>query len=145
MPASEIDPRRPAITRTLAQRAGASPGAGAVTNAILGTWQEVAERLAPVIGERGVDVLMRRALHLTGKAYPWLVVGGEHRNSDALLDKLKGRFQGCEADGALAAGEDLLVNFTDLLASLIGESLTGRLLAPVWLAPPPESEQETST
>ena len=145
MPASGNEPRRQAIARTLAQGVGASPGAGAVTDAILGTWQAVARRLAPVIGERGVDVLLRRALHVTSKAYPWLAVGGDHGNSVALLDSLTKRFQSCEAEGAMAAGNELLVTFTDLLASLIGESLTGRLLAPVWSPAPPESEQETST
>jgi hypothetical protein len=37
----------------------------------------------------------------------------------------------------------LLLTFTELLATLIGESLTERLLAPVWARPSLPSDQET--
>ena len=105
----------------------------------------MADRLAPVIGARGVDALFSRSLHVTSKTFPWLAMAGNDGNSAALLASLKVRLAGQETAAAAEASDALLVNFTELLATLIGESLTERLLAPVWLPPSPESEQETAS
>jgi hypothetical protein len=43
---------------------------------------------------------------------------------------------------AAEAAQALLFNFTEMLSRLVGESLTERLLAPVWAHPPLLSEQE---
>jgi hypothetical protein len=43
----------------------------------------------------------------------------------------------------MAAGTALLVTFTELLVSLIGESLSERLLAPVWAPQLLASAQES--
>jgi hypothetical protein len=134
-----------AIRRTLAQGAGEAPDASAIAEATLSTWQQVAARLAPVIGARGVDALFSRSLHVTSKTCPGLATAGNDGNSAALLAGLKARLAGQETAAAAEASQALLVNFTELLATLIGASLTERLLAPVWLPPPPESAQETTS
>jgi hypothetical protein len=46
---------------------------------------------------------------------------------------------------AQEAAFTLLLTFTELLATLIGESLTERLLAPVWARPSLPLEQETAS
>ena len=137
-----------AIRRTLAQGAGEAPDASAIAEATLNTWQQVADRLAPVIGARGVDALFSRSLHVTSKTFPWLAMAGNDGNdgnSAALLASLKARLAGQETAAAAEASHALLVNFTELLATLIGESLTDRLLAPVWMPPLPAAEQETTS
>jgi hypothetical protein len=128
----------------LAQSAGESPDASAIAEATLSTWRQVADRLAPVIGARGVDALLSRSLHVTSKAFPWLAMAGNDGSSAALLAGLKVRLASQEMAAAAEASHALLVNFTELLATLIGASLTERLLAPVWLPPSPESEQESA-
>ena len=45
----------------------------------------------------------------------------------------------------LAAVMALMVTFTELLSTLIGDSLTKRLLNPVWALPSPTSAQETKS
>jgi hypothetical protein len=125
--------------------AGDARDASPVAEATLSIWQQVAARLALIIGGRGVDVLLRRALHLTNTAFPWLAIAEDHRNSAALLASLKARLAGREPDVAMEASITLLVTFTDLLVTLIGESLTDSLLRPVWASRSPPSEQETTS
>ncbi len=144
MSTTSDDPHREAIRRTLARSAGEVPDASAVAEATLGTWRQVAARLAPVIGARGVEALFGRSLHATSKAFPDLAKVQNGENGAARLADLKACLAAQEPAVAAEAGQALLVNFTELLATLIGASLTERLLAPVWLPPSPESERETA-
>jgi hypothetical protein len=137
--------RHEAIGTLLAQRAGKSPDAQAIARATGGIWPEVAARLAPVIGARGVDVLFARALHQTSTAFPWLQIAGDHGSGVAALDTLRTCLAGQETTAAAKASHALLMNFTELLATLIGESLTDRLLGPVWAPLLTASEQETGS
>src|SRR5438128_1114039 len=120
--------RREAIRRTLAQRAGNASDASAIAEATLSTWREVATRLAPVIGTRGVDVLFRRSLHITSKTFSCLAIAGDHKDSSVSLASFRARIENCEKVVAAEASNALLATFTELLATLIGESLTEQLL-----------------
>ncbi|MBC7681738.1 MAG: hypothetical protein H7172_05345 [Ferruginibacter sp.] len=132
------------IRGTLTQRAGRAPDTTSALGAITATWQYMAARLEPVIGTRGVGVLLDRALHLTGKKYLWLVQAAPTEPVADPLARLQSRFTNRDSADVAEAGSALLVTFTELLASLIGEPLTERLLASVWLAAPPPSEQDHS-
>jgi hypothetical protein len=133
--------RREAIRRILAQRAGGAADASAIAEATLSTWRQMTAQLEPLIGVRGADALFSRSLHLTSKAFPSLAIGGNREGGAALLASLKARLEACEAAVATEASLTLLVTFSDLLATLIGEPLTERLLGTVW--PISASEQET--
>lgn len=128
------------IQGTLTQRAGGAPDAPAVVDAVSRTWQFMAAQLEPVIGERGVGVLLDRAVHLTGKRYPWLAYTAAPQDHADRLVRLQTQFARRDAKEAAEAGCALLVTFTELLAGLIGESLTERLLASVWLDNPPHPD-----
>ena len=145
MSTTSNDRHHAAIRRTLARGAGEAPDASAIAEATLNTWHQVATRLAPVVGVRGVDAIFSRSLHVTSKAFPGLAMAGNDGNSAALLAGLKARLAGQETAAAAEASHALLVNFTELLATLIGESLTDRLLAPVWMPPLPAAEQEITS
>lgn len=146
---TESDLRRAAIRETLAHHAGKTPDANAIAAATILTWGQMAIRLAPVIGARGVDVLIRRALHLTHLAFPWLVVAGgeneEHEESIAPLTSLTACLADREPAVVIEASAALLITFTEQLTTLIGESLTARLLGPVWVSSSPAAEQETAS
>ena len=129
-----------AIRRTLAHRAGVAPDATAVAEATLGMLHQLAAQLTPVIGARGVDALLTYSLHQTGRAFSWLE--GDHEDIATLLASIKERLEVREAADATEASCALLVTLADLLGTLIGESLTKRLLAPVWAATPPASVPE---
>jgi len=136
MPA-EKDRLREAIQRTLEVHTADPRDARAVAGATLGTWQQVSERLTPVIGERGVDALFTRALHLASATFPWLADG----DGPASAATFKARLEAHEARAAAAASQAVLLAFTNLLATLIGNPLSERLLASVW-APNPSPEPE---
>lgn len=142
---STTDSYRETIRITLAERAGDAPDASAVAEATISTWHQVASHLIPVIGAGGVDVLFNRSLHLTCTAFPWLTILGDHRDNTVLFASLKARLTGRDPDAAVEASYTLLVTFVELLMSLIGESLTERLLSSVWEPPLPTSEQENES
>lgn len=142
---TESELRREAIRRTLTYHAGKKADANVIATATLHTWSLIDTRLAPVIGARGVDVLFRRALHLTQSTFPSLIiVGGEEKESAALLARIKASLAECKPAVAAEASYTLLVTFTELLTPLIGESLVARLFDPVWVPSSPASKQEPS-
>lgn len=130
------DSYREAIRKTLAQYAGESPDAPAVAAAALRMWQSVAASLEPVIGVMGVDALFIRSLHLLSAEFPWLTAA--ETQSAAL--HVKTQLAQKEPATAMAAAQALLLTFSKLLSSLIGDSLTEHLLAPVWAAQLPKKE-----
>ena len=110
-----------------------APGADAVqiASAVVGLWHEIDDALTPIVGAGGVVALYQRSLHLTATAHPWLAIkanGGDPANLQSLLA------QQSPANAAIA-GSAFLHTFHTLLVSLVGPSLTERLLRPVW-APP---------
>lgn len=142
MPTTDSGFYREAIRRKLAKCTGEAPNAGAIAEATLSTWHQVAARLSPVIGERGTDALLSRSVHLTGNAYPWLAMAGDQADQESRLAAIKTRLAGCETDTATEASYTLFTTFVELLAALIGASLTERLLGPVWAPPLTTSEKE---
>jgi hypothetical protein len=136
---------REAIRMTLVLRAGQHPNADTAAEATAATWREVAVQLTPVIGARGLDVLFNRALHQTSAAFPWLALAVDRGGSASPLPSLMSCLAGQQTSSATEASYTLLLTFTELLASLIGESLTTRLLAPVWAPPSSSSRQESAS
>ena len=145
MPTLESDFLRERVRATLVHHAGADPDARAVASATLRTWSQMADRLSPVIGARGVGALFERALLLTSKQYPCLARTGVHKTGDAFLGSLQAAIEACDRDAAVAATCVLLSTFTEHLATLIGESLTTRLMSPVWVRVSPPSDEEISS
>ena len=135
--------RRELIRMKLVRSAGGESDASALAAATVATWSQISARLYPLIGARGVDTLFNRTLFLTSVSFPWLVVAGDSEHATAPLDGLRGRLARQDAPVATAASCEFLFTFTDLLATLIGDSFTDRLLDPVWAPPLPVSERES--
>lgn len=120
------------IAAPLASRVGRGASAAQIADVIVATWQEIDSALAPIVGSRGVAALYKRSLYLTAAAHPWLA--DMHDGAAAALDltALKSVIvQQSSADAALG-GNALLQTFHQLLGSLVGPSLTERLLRSVW-------------
>lgn len=143
MPTTNAEARREAIGIMVAARAESADDANALARATIDTWREVTAQAAPVIGAGGVDVLLSRAIHQTGSVFPWLAAAADDRPGSALLATLQARFAGQDRAAIEAASAALLLNFAELLATLIGESLTDRLLGSVWTRATPASGRET--
>lgn len=86
--------------------------------------------LTPIIGHKGVEALHKRSLHLAGLAHPWLSGKPPDLSSAEHLQVALSAKGG--ADAALG-GAAFFQAFYDLLTSLLGASLTERLLRTVWI------------
>lgn len=122
----------PALTAPLSERAPPGASASQIAAALGSIALELDAALTPIIGPRGVMALWQRSLHLTSAAHPWLSAGqpgGLSPLDTALLATAVAQRDDHDATVAVNA---LLQAFHELLASLIGLSLTERLLRTVW-------------
>jgi hypothetical protein len=131
---------RESIRTALAQRVGI-PDSDATAKATAAMWRLVAAQLVPVIGARGLEVLFDRAHRMTCATFPWLAVGSG--SGAGLLPGVAERLACQRPAEAAEASYTLFVTFTELLMNLIGESLTARLLTPVWAGPSMPSVKES--
>jgi hypothetical protein len=120
------------IAPPLAHWVGEEASAAQIAEAMVATWQEVGTALAPIIGQRGVAALYKRSLYLTGTAHPWLAGLHDSVQSPIDLAALKSVLAQQTSADAAVGGNALLQSFYQLLASLVGPSLTERLLRSVW-------------
>ena len=120
-------------------RVGQDAGAAKIAGALLTIWVEIDTVLAPILGERGVALLYKRSIYLTMQSHPWLSHTHEGAETAMHLEALEAAFAQQSNSDAAAAGHTLLLKFHELLASLIGPSLTQRLLRS--LIAPVESSQ----
>lgn len=120
------------ILASLTHRVGPNADIATTAQAITSILQNMDTALTPIIGQQGVAALYRRSLHLCAANHPRLA--GTYDSVQASLDltALKSVLvEQSEAD-ALFYGEVLLTTFYELLTTLIGPSLTARLLRGVW-------------
>jgi len=120
------------IVASLAHRVGPSADIAGIAEAITSILQDMDAALTPIIVQQGCVALLRRSLHLSASAHARLA--GMHDRVQATPDRsgLKAvLLEQTEAD-ALFFGEVLLTTFYTLLTTLIGPSLTARLLRDVW-------------
>jgi hypothetical protein len=122
--------RSPVATLTRRVEAGAT--ATQIADAMVSAWQEIDVALSPLIGKGGVAALYKRTLFLTTPAHPWLA--GIHEGTTAAIDLWALKSVIAKQSGVVAAagGGALLQTFYELLTSLVGPSLTERLLRSVW-------------
>jgi len=142
MPITDRELCRETIRRTLRQRAKDTSDALSIATATSEIWLLMSAQLTPVIGGNGVDAILRRSLYLVSAAFPWLTSPDEHVDHESLPVRISVRFAGRDSVVVEQASCSFLITFTELLATLIGNSLTRRLLASVWVAAPPVVEQE---
>jgi hypothetical protein len=130
--------RRERITRTLAQPDTYRPG----LETAMALWGQICDHLMPILGSRGVDALLSRALVLTGGSFPWLCENPKKSPVPGPFVTLRASLSTRPDEEASEANLALVITFTELLASLIGNSLTNRLLDPVWATGAAAIQQE---
>lgn len=95
-------------------------------------WRGMAVQIVSLLGGGGFQSLYARSMFLARHTYPWLVPpagGGPTDLSFAALDHCLAEQS---AELALEANIHLMLTFTDIMASLIGEQLTDRILITAW-------------
>lgn len=104
-----------------------------VAKTVMSTLRGIQQELAPIIGQRGLAALYKRSLHLAKAEFAWLPESHSSSLDELDLMPLTTVLAKRSAAEAAAAGARLLQDFDDLLVTLIGPSLTRRLLRSVWI------------
>ncbi len=104
---------------------------GLISTGLVSLWQEIDAVLYPIIGQRGVAALYQRSLYLTAQTYPWLTSSRDSAQTSIDLAHLKSLLIRQQAADLILAGTLLFKTFHELLVSLVGPSLTERLLRSV--------------
>lgn len=134
------------IATPLAQRVGPDADVARIAEALDAICQEIDAALQPIIGPRGVAALYTRSIHLASAAHPWLTAARNGVTSKLDTAALMAAVSQQSGAAAVAGGSALLEAFHALLASLVGPSLTERLLRTVWAHPTSgSSAQDPST
>ncbi len=120
------------LAEALVRRTGADADAARIADATLAIWNEIDDALTPIVGPLGVVALYRRSLHLTVAAHPWVEGGPDGAQAAPDPAALKAVLARRSSAEAVAGGSAFLQTFHELLASLVGPSLTERLLRSVW-------------
>jgi hypothetical protein len=103
-----------------------------VASEVAGIWHRVEASLNPIIGPAGVVALYERSLLLASRSHPWM--GKLHGSGQTAVDAmvLAATLADQEGNHAALGGGELLETFYGLLSSLIGPTLTRRLLPFMW-------------
>jgi hypothetical protein len=112
------------FARLLAE--GAEPARIAAVS--VSAWQDIEGSLAPIIGLRGVAALYKRSLYLARGEFPWLAAVYEGALGPSEFSSLAAVLSRQSSAEAIAGSAALLTTFNNLLTSLIGRSLSERLL-----------------
>lgn len=118
-----------AIVVYLGPQAGS---AAQIAHVALLIWTATSGALSPIIGQRGMTALYKRSLQVTCEAFPCLVAVQDEQSLVADFSLLQAVLAQQDDEVATAANQALLGTFYDLLTSLIGRSLTDRLLRSAW-------------
>lgn len=105
---------------------------GEVAEAAINSWEQMAAQIISIVGEDGFNSLYERSIFLTQPTFPWLATSLHPPQADQRFAELKMSFKGQTPAQISEANALLLITFTDILASLIGEPLTTRILSLAW-------------
>jgi len=125
----------PGVVVTLARLAREDADATSIAMDAVAVWRDINAALAPIIGHAGVAALYKRSLYLAQTSHPCLATVYESVSPSDEYATLQSVLSQQTTPDVIAAIGTLLQTFHDLLARLIGESLTGRLLRSVWYPP----------
>lgn len=100
-------------------------------DAAIKLWEQMAVQIISIVGEDGFDSLYARSIFLNQATFPWLAANPLPK-AEQRFAELKASLKGQAPAQASEANSLLLITFTDILASLIGESLTTRILHLAW-------------
>ena len=119
-------PRHEIIRTAILQR----PDATAKVTAAL--WTPLATEITSIIGKGGFDSLYSRCIYLVAVKFPWLALSLSTQPANSRFADLQTTLEGRDAAEAGEASIALLITFLDILATLIGESLTSTILRSAW-------------
>ena len=102
-----------------------------IADTIVAAWEGVGSILQRILGKGGFNALFFQSIEVTGQTYPWLSVFSQDGQPNVDLKAFRVLLLNQETIDFAAASDALLSSFLNMLADLIGLSLTKRLLQPV--------------
>lgn len=133
----------PRVTQLVQDWLAAEGGAGSSSTDLAATVERVLVRLigrlGSVLGEGGVRAILARSAHVLRADHASL--SGLSVDGPDLLGTLVSRLRELPRPAGLEASLALFTTFVRVLASLIGEPLTFRLLRDIW---PPDADSADS-
>ena len=130
-----MQPQAHQVDSVLRRIAADGGGMEAIAARTVALWTEVARVLVPIIGQRGMSALYERALHLAAAQHRWLEQARGEDGELPVFSSLAGAASEQAVDDVIASVTTLFETFDRLLVTLIGASLTERLLQPIWDVP----------
>jgi hypothetical protein len=103
-----------------------------VADAAINLWEQMATQIISIVGEDGFSSLYVRSVFLAQPTFPWLASSSLSPQTDQRFAELKTSLEGQMPVQAREANSLLLLTFTGILAALIGEPLTARILRSAW-------------
>lgn len=101
-------------------------------DAAINLWESMSIRIISIVGERGFNSIYARSIFLTQQTFTWLTVSSLSPQTDQRFAELKTSLEKQAPAQANEANHLLLMTFTDILATLIGEKLTINILRSAW-------------
>ena len=121
------------LASALAHPDGGDATAVQIAESVHSAFEAIGAALTPIIGQRGFAALQMRSLHLASRAHPWLEAGINDGQPTELGGHLTSVIKAQSSEDAARGGAAVLQSFHELLATLVGPSLTERLLRTVWI------------
>ena len=109
---------------------GASPGTE--VRGAIAVWRALDVDVSAVIGHRGTAAVLRRALAMTRRTHVWLPEPSDDASFDVCVQALSDVLDARGAEESAAGSQAVQAAFRDLLATLVGASLTTQLLSAAW-------------
>jgi hypothetical protein len=103
-----------------------------VADAAISLWEQLATEIISIVGVGGFNSLYARSVFLTQSTHPWLFAGSWTAQTNQRFADLRVCLAEQPPAHASEASRLLLITFTDILASLIGERLTAGILRSAW-------------
>ncbi len=104
-----------------------------IVDAAIDLWEHMATQIISIVGEAGFNSLYSRSVFLTQSTFPWLLANPSLTQPDQRFAELKTSLQQQTPIQAREANTLLLITFTDILATLIGEVLMTSILRTAWI------------
>lgn len=108
----------------------------------IASWEQIATKIISIIGEGGFNSLYTRSLFLAKASFPWLNSGLYTPNTLDPFIALREAYAVQAPEQVKQANLLLLITFTGVLISLIGEQLTLSILRSAWRLHTPVSHQQ---
>jgi len=124
--------QRPAIRAFLASEVGLQADATSIGAAAIALCGRLSDQLVPLVGEVGVSALFARSLHLAKSEFPWLALSRDAEPADPPFTQLRVCLGRQTPAVAIEAASAFIAIFCGLLTSLIGDTMTRRLLRDAW-------------